>query len=83
LYLLKFVQADRARGVNVHAITVQNEPQNRTPSGYHLSRLPPVATGTGSGQITTVSLDRRPVRYVRVMLTASSSSWWSVADVRA
>jgi glucosylceramidase len=43
----------------------------------------PVATGTGSGQVTAVSLDGRPVRYVRVTLTASSSNWWSVADVRA
>jgi glucosylceramidase len=43
----------------------------------------PVATGTGSGQITAISLDGRPVRYVRVTLTASSGSWWSVADVRA
>jgi len=43
----------------------------------------PVATGTGSGQITTISLDGRPARYLRVTLTASSGSWWSVADVRA
>ena len=43
----------------------------------------PVATGAGSGQITTISLDGRPVRYVRVTLTASSGGWWSVADVRA
>ena len=43
----------------------------------------PVATGTGSGQLTTISLDGRPARYLRVTLTASSGSWWSVADVRA
>ena len=43
----------------------------------------PVATGAGSGQLTTINLDGRPVRYVRVTLTASSGSWWSVADVRA
>ena len=43
----------------------------------------PVATGAGSGQITTITLDGRPVRYVRVTLTATSGSWWSVADVRA
>jgi glucosylceramidase len=43
----------------------------------------PVATGAGSGQITTISLDGSPVRYVRVTLTASSGGWWSVADVRA
>jgi len=42
-----------------------------------------VATGAGSGQITTVNLDGRPVRYVRITLTASTASWWSVADVRA
>ena len=43
-----------------------------------------MAAGAGSGQITTIiDLDGRPVRYVRVTLTASSGSWWSVADVRA
>jgi glucosylceramidase len=43
----------------------------------------PVAAGAESGQITTIGLDGSPVRYVRVTLTASSGSWWSVADVRA
>jgi glucosylceramidase len=40
LYLLKFVQAYRAAGVTVDAITVQNEPQNRSPSGYPGTDLP-------------------------------------------
>ncbi|MGI8447112.1 MAG: glycoside hydrolase family 30 beta sandwich domain-containing protein, partial [Streptosporangiaceae bacterium] len=60
------------------------------PAGYSVtvslngtSWSAPVATGAGSGQITTISLDGRPVRYVRVTLTVSSGSWWSVADVRA
>ena len=44
---------------------------------------PPVAAGAGSGQISTIGLDGRPARYVRVTLTASGGSWWSVADVRA
>jgi glucosylceramidase len=43
----------------------------------------PVATGAGSGQLTAIRLDGRPVRYVRVTLTTDSGSWWSVADVRA
>jgi glucosylceramidase len=43
----------------------------------------PVATGAGTGQLTTVDLHNAAVRYVRVTLTASSGSWWSVADVRA
>ena len=40
LYLLKFVQAYKANGVRVDAITVQNEPQNRTPSGYPGTDMP-------------------------------------------
>ena len=42
-----------------------------------------VAAGQGTGQFTTVDLSGKPVRYVRLTLTASSGSWWSVADVRA
>jgi glucosylceramidase len=40
LYLLKFIEAYRASGVTVNAITVQNEPQNRTPSGYPGTDMP-------------------------------------------
>ncbi len=39
-YLLKFVQAYRANGVRVDAITVQNEPQNRAPAGYPGTDMP-------------------------------------------
>jgi glucosylceramidase len=42
-----------------------------------------VPSGQGTGQFTNVSLSGAPVRYVRITLTASSNSWWSVADVRA
>jgi glucosylceramidase len=42
-----------------------------------------VADGNGSGQFTTADLSGAPVRYVRMTLTASAGSWWSVADVRA
>jgi glucosylceramidase len=40
LYLLKFIEAYRASGVTVDAITVQNEPQNRNPSGYPGTDMP-------------------------------------------
>ena len=33
-YLVKFVQAYERAGVPIYAVTVQNEPQNRNPSGY-------------------------------------------------
>jgi len=49
--------------------------------GVHWSTA--VADGRGTGQFTTIGLTGAPVQYVRIMLTATSSSWWSVADVRA
>jgi glucosylceramidase len=42
----------------------------------------PVAVGAGSGQLTTISVPSRAIRYFRVVATASSPSWWSVADLR-
>ncbi|NUR96308.1 MAG: glucan endo-1,6-beta-glucosidase [Kribbellaceae bacterium] len=41
-----------------------------------------VATGSSTGQLTTV--DIRPVhaRYLRVTQTGSAGNWWSLADVR-
>ena len=33
-YFVKFVRAYRREGVPIYALTVQNEPQNRNPSGY-------------------------------------------------
>src|SRR6185312_11465538 len=39
-YLLRFVEAYRDAGVHVDAITVQNEPQNRAPSGYPGTDMP-------------------------------------------
>ncbi|MHA6757202.1 discoidin domain-containing protein [Streptacidiphilus sp. PAMC 29251] len=39
-YLVKFIQAYHANGVEVDQITVQNEPQNRTPSGYPGTDMP-------------------------------------------
>ncbi|GIM95141.1 glycoside hydrolase family 30 beta sandwich domain-containing protein [Paractinoplanes toevensis] len=39
-YLLKFVQAYRAEGVRIDYLSLQNEPQNRAPSGYPGMDLP-------------------------------------------
>ena len=39
-YLVKFVQAYEAEGVPVYGLTIQNEPQNRHPSGYPGTDLP-------------------------------------------
>ena len=40
LYLLKFIEAYRAQGVNVDAITIQNEPQNRHSDTYPGTDMP-------------------------------------------
>ncbi|MEP9382276.1 discoidin domain-containing protein [Nocardioides cheoyonin] len=39
-YLARFVQAYAAAGVPIDYLTVQNEPQNRTPSGYPGTDMP-------------------------------------------
>ena len=39
---LKFVEAYRAQGVHVHLLSVQNEPQNRTPGSYPGTDMPSV-----------------------------------------
>lgn len=39
-YLVKFVRAYRQAGVGIDYLTIQNEPQNRTPSGYPGTDMP-------------------------------------------
>ncbi|SDO70941.1 beta-glucosidase [Nakamurella panacisegetis] len=40
----------------------------------------PVATGTGSTQLITASFATSSARYVKVIQTGTSSSWWSIAE---
>ncbi|WP_280519360.1 discoidin domain-containing protein [Winogradskya consettensis] len=47
--------------------------------GVHWRTL---ATGTGTGQLTTVTVRATRSRYLRVTNTGTSSSWWSIADLR-
>jgi glucosylceramidase len=71
LYLLTFIEAYRANGVNVTAITVQNEPQNRTPSGYPGTDMP-------SGQEAAVIEDLGPMikaAHLRTEIFAYDHNW--------
>ena len=60
------------------------------PRGYALYRstdgvnfdVSPVATGVGSGQLTTIDVAPTEARALRVVQTATAPQWWSVADVR-
>ncbi|MBY8879351.1 discoidin domain-containing protein [Actinacidiphila acidipaludis] len=40
------------------------------------------ASGTGTGQLTSVDLPPTHARYVRVTQTGSAGNWWSLADLR-
>jgi glucosylceramidase len=41
-----------------------------------------LARGAGTGQLTNVDVRPTRARYLRVTSTASSGSWWSIADLR-
>ncbi|HEV7654681.1 MAG TPA: discoidin domain-containing protein [Mycobacteriales bacterium] len=41
-----------------------------------------LASATGTGQLTTIDVPRTRARYLRVVSTGTSDSWWSVADTR-
>ena len=38
--------------------------------------------GAGAGALTNVDVPPTRARYLRITSTASSGSWWSVADLR-
>jgi glucosylceramidase len=69
LYLVRFVQAYQAAGVPIYALTVQNEPQNRTPDAYPGTDLPvaqeaavidqlgPMLRDAGLGAVKILSYD--------------------------
>ncbi|MFG2825279.1 discoidin domain-containing protein [Kitasatospora sp. NPDC048365] len=42
----------------------------------------PLATGTGTGQLTTVDLPGTRARHLRITNTGTAGSWWSIADLR-
>lgn len=86
----EYLQVDFGRRLPVAQLVLDSGASTGDyPRGYSVTTSndgtnwsPPVATGDGTGQITAIRLDGRPVQYVRITLTASDPSWWSVADVR-
>jgi glucosylceramidase len=41
----------------------------------------PIATGTGTGQLTNIDV-RASARYLRITATNAADNWWSIADLR-
>ena len=58
------------------------------PRGYRLSvstdgtHWTVVRHGTGTGQLTTLTVPHHPIRYVRATLTRADGHGWQIADVR-
>jgi glucosylceramidase len=71
LYLLKFIEAYQANGVTVNAITVQNEPQDRTTDTYPGTDMP-------SAQEAAVIEDLGPMlqaAHLRTEIFAYDHNW--------
>lgn len=41
-----------------------------------------VASGSGTGQLTTIDVGRIRTRYLRIVSTGTAGNWWSIADLR-
>jgi glucosylceramidase len=41
-----------------------------------------LASGAGTGQLTTADVPRTKARYLRITSTARAANWWSIADLR-
>jgi glucosylceramidase len=86
----QYLQVDLGRQTRVERLVLDTGPSTGDyPRGYQVQVSSdgqnwsgPVVTGTGHGQLTEIQISRRSVRYLRVVLTESTGSWWSVADVR-
>ena len=86
----QYLQVDFGRALPVRKFVLDTgSGTGDYPRGYTVttsqdgSHWSTVGSGVGTGQLTTISLSGARVRFVRVTLTASDGSWWSVADVRA
>lgn len=87
----QYLQVDFGKGVKARQVVFDTGASTGDyPRGYTIATsadgvhwTTAVAAGQGTGQFTTATLSGERIRYVRITLTASSGSWWSVADVRA
>ena len=43
----------------------------------------PVASGVGNGPLVAASFPTQTARFIRVIQTGSSGSWWSIAEFYA
>ena len=85
----QYLQVDLARSQRVRRVVLDTGADTGDyPRGYALStsadgaHWSQVATGAGSGQLTTIDIPATAARFLRVVQTATAPQWWSVADLR-
>jgi beta-glucosidase len=75
---------------SVKQITVDAGNNTDDPAGYQISLSTdgvnwgsPVATGPGTGPLLVVHFPAVNAKYIKVVQTGSSSSWWSITEFNA
>ena len=86
----QYLQVDLGRPQRVRRVVLDTGVDaGDFPRGYELqtsrdgARWRAVASGAGSGQLTTIDFRSTTARFLRVVQTGAAGSWWSVADLRA
>jgi hypothetical protein len=89
----QWFQIDMGALITVNNVTIDTEKNSTSEQdyarGYKLelssdgSTWTQVATGVGERKATTIDFTARSARYIRMTLTASSTSWWSIGEITA
>ncbi|NJP35389.1 discoidin domain-containing protein [Micromonospora thermarum] len=85
----QYFQADLGKAQPFHRILLDSSgAPGDYPRGYQIQVSPDasnwttVHTGNGTGPVVLAEFAAQFARYVRLVLTASSSSWWSIHDLQ-
>ncbi|WJH34829.1 discoidin domain-containing protein [Paenibacillus sp. CC-CFT747] len=82
-----YYQLNMGSAKTFNKITLDANSTNDYPRGYEVyvssngtTWGTAVATGTGTGSITTVTFPVQTAQYIKVVLTATASPWWSIHE---
>ena len=82
-----YYQVNMASAKTLNKITLDSTGSNGTPAGYEVyvssdgtNWGTAIASGAGSGSIQTVTFPTQTAQYIKVVLTATASPWWSIYE---
>jgi fibronectin type 3 domain-containing protein len=86
----KYFQINLGSQETFYKIELDSGPSwpNDYPEGYEVfvsndgSNWTSVTTGSGSGRVTTITFPEQTAQYIRIELTTSDGSWWSIAEIQ-